>query len=72
MHLDTVFTLCDADLATVFPDVVNGIKAFSLRPGDKKDSLDVHAEKGSFVSVVADALAAVESAGVAATTACQV
>jgi len=56
MHLDTVFTLCDADLATVFPDVVNGIKAFSLRPGDKKDSLDVHAEKGSFVSVVADAL----------------
>jgi arginine deiminase len=56
MHLDTVFTLCDADLATVFPDVVDGITAFSLRPGDKKDSLDVRADKGGFVSVVAEAL----------------
>jgi len=56
MHLDTVFTLCDADLATVFPDVVDGIRAFSLRPGDKKDSMDMRAEKGSFVAVVAEAL----------------
>ena len=56
MHLDTVFTLCDVDLATVFPEVVDGIQAFSLRPGDKEESLEVRAEKGDFVSVVADAL----------------
>ncbi len=56
MHLDTVFTLCDADLATVFPEVVEGIQAFSLRPGDKEESLEVRVEKGDFVSVVADAL----------------
>ncbi len=56
MHLDTVFTLLDADLATVFPDVVDGIEAYSLRPGDKKDSLDVRADKGHFVTVVGEAL----------------
>ncbi len=56
MHLDTVFTLCHADLATVFPDVVDGIQAFSLRPGDKPGTLDVRADKGHFVAVVAEAL----------------
>ena len=56
MHLDTVFTLCDRDLATVFPDVVDGIRAFSLRPGSKPGQLDVREDKGHFVSVVQEAL----------------
>ena len=56
MHLDTVFTFCNTDLVTVFPDVVDGIRAFSLRPGDKHESVDLRADKGSFVSVVAEAL----------------
>ncbi len=35
MHLDTVFTLLDRDIATAFPKVVNNIRAISLRPGKK-------------------------------------
>ncbi|MEO8153669.1 MAG: arginine deiminase [Rhizobacter sp.] len=56
MHLDTVFTFCDVDLVTVFPDVVNGIRSFSLRPGTQQGSLDVRAEEASFVDVVAQAI----------------
>ena len=32
MHLDTVFSFCDRDLVTVFPEVVKEIVPFSLRP----------------------------------------
>src|SRR5690606_12013025 len=41
MHLDTVFTLADRDVATVFPGIVDGIETFSLRPGDVEGELDV-------------------------------
>lgn len=34
MHLDTVFTLADRDVATAFPGIVDGIETFSLRPAD--------------------------------------
>src|SRR6187431_3121216 len=33
MHLDTVFTLLDRDKATAYPNVVNDIRAISIRPG---------------------------------------
>ncbi len=56
MHLDTVFTFCDVDLVTLFPEVVDGIRCFSLRPGSREGSLDVHAEKAPFVEVVAQAM----------------
>ncbi len=39
MHLDTVFTLLDRDIATAFPKVVNNIRAISLRPGKKAGRL---------------------------------
>ena len=55
MHLDTVFTLLDRDKATAFTNVVEGIRAVSLRPGSKPGTLDVRAEK-DFVSAVTDAL----------------
>jgi arginine deiminase len=55
MHLDTVFTLADRDLATAFADIVDGIHTFSLRPGDK-EPVEVTEEKTSFPAVVADAL----------------
>lgn len=32
MHLDTVFSFCDRDLVTVFPDVVGKIVTFTIRP----------------------------------------
>jgi arginine deiminase len=55
MHLDTVFTLLDRDVATAFPKVVNNIHAISLRPGKKPGDFHVTEEK-SFVEAVADAL----------------
>jgi arginine deiminase len=55
MHLDTVFTLLDRDIATAFPKVVNNIRAISLRPGAKAGDFHVTEEK-SFVSAVEDAL----------------
>ena len=56
MHLDTVFTFCNTDLVTVFPEVVNEIRSFSLRPGTPEGSLDVRAETLPFIAVVAEAL----------------
>ena len=55
MHLDTVFTLCDRDLANVFPGVVDRIRPFSLRPG-RGGAIEVTTEKESFVDVVGEAL----------------
>ena len=55
MHLDTVFTFCDVDLVTVFPEVVHHIRSFSLRPGNTEGALDVRAESAPFVDVVAQA-----------------
>ncbi|MCO1661201.1 arginine deiminase, partial [Pseudonocardia humida] len=55
MHLDTVFTFADRDCVTAFPDIVDGIHTFTLRPHDK-DPVEVTEEKLSFVQVVAEAL----------------
>jgi arginine deiminase len=56
MHLDTVFTFADRDVATAYPDIVDGIHTFSLRPSDKSPGIEVIEEKQRFVDVVADAL----------------
>ena len=57
MHLDTVFSFCDRDLVTIYPDVVHGIVAFSLRPDESKPGgIDLRREKASFLQVVAEAL----------------
>jgi arginine deiminase len=55
MHLDTVFTFADRDIATAYLDIVDGIHTFSLRPGDK-EPVEVTEEKRSFTETVADAL----------------
>ena len=55
MHLDTVFTLLDRDVATIYPKVVHNIRAISLRPGKKAGDFHVTVER-DFVSAVADAL----------------
>lgn len=55
MHLDTVLTFADRDCVTAFPDIVDGIHTFSLRPGDS-EPIEVTEEKLSFVDVVAEAL----------------
>ena len=57
MHLDTVFSFCNHDLVTIFPEVVNQIVAFSLYPDESRNGgIAVVQEKGSFVEVVAKAL----------------
>lgn len=56
MHLDTVFTFADRDCVLYYPDIVNGIQAFSYRPGSKPGTLDLHKDKGTFVETVRDAL----------------
>ena len=56
MHLDTVFTFADRDCATAFPDIVDGIETFSLRPDDAGTGIDVTVERQPFVDVVAGAL----------------
>jgi len=56
MHLDTVLTFCDRDLVTVFPEIVDGIRVFSLRPGPGHGTLDVRAESLPFLEVLAQAL----------------
>ncbi|NPU92941.1 MAG: arginine deiminase [Gammaproteobacteria bacterium] len=57
MHLDTVFSFCDRDLVTIFPEVVNQIVPFTLRPDESKTGgIDIRREDKSFLDVVAAAL----------------
>ena len=56
MHMDTVFSFCDVDLVTFFPEVVDGIRVHSVRPGAREGSLDVRTESKGFLEVVAEAL----------------
>jgi arginine deiminase len=56
MHLDTVFTFADRDVATAYPGIVDGIHAFTLRPGDGPGRVDVTDEPRPFVEVVGAAL----------------
>jgi arginine deiminase len=56
MHMDTVFSFCDRDLATIFPEMVDAIRVHSLRPGQREGSLDVRTETKPFVDVVAGAM----------------
>lgn len=56
MHLDTVFTLCDRDVATSFVDVASALRCYSIRPGERDGTLDIRAENDGFYDVVQDAL----------------
>jgi arginine deiminase len=55
MHLDTVFTMLDRDTVTVYPKVVDQIRALSLRPGRSERHFHV-TEEPDFLTAVADAL----------------
>jgi arginine deiminase len=57
MHLDTVFTLCDRDLVTVYSPIVERIQTFTIRPGKTEAEIQVTVEDAPFVEVVAAALA---------------
>jgi arginine deiminase len=56
MHLDTVITMCDRDLVTLFPEVIGGARTWTIRPGDTPDALVVEEYGGPLVAAMADAL----------------
>jgi arginine deiminase len=56
MHLDTVITMCDRDLVTLFPQVVNGARTWAIRPGDSPGDLVVEEQEGSLPELMARAL----------------
>lgn len=55
MHLDTVFNIVDRDAVTVFPSVIEDMRVFSVRPGDRPQSFDITEERG-LLPAVAEAL----------------
>jgi arginine deiminase len=56
MHLDTVFSLCDRDICTVFREVADQIRCYSAYPtGDERD-FDLHLHAKPFLEVVQAAL----------------
>jgi arginine deiminase len=56
MHLDTVITMCDRDLVTLFPQVINGARIWAVRPGATADDLVVEEQSGSLPENMAKAL----------------
>ena len=56
MHLDTVITMCDRDLVTLFPQVVYGARTWAIRPGTSAEDLRVEEQSGSLPEVMGVAL----------------
>ena len=56
MHLDTVITMCDRDLVTLFPQVVNLARVWAIRPGDSADDLAIEEQDGTLPELMARAL----------------
>ena len=55
MHLDTVFTFCDRDVATLYEPVVNQIRPILFRPGGD-DGVQAEVSDRSFLDELRDAL----------------
>ena len=56
MHLDTVLTLVDRATATSFVEVADQLRCYSLRPGQKEGSVEVHVETAHIFEVIAECL----------------
>jgi arginine deiminase len=56
MHLDTVFSFCDRDLVTLFRDVVDQIRCYSMHPTDDQGRFEVKLEPKPMLEVVREAL----------------
>jgi arginine deiminase len=56
MHLDTVITMCDRDLVTLFPQVVYGARTWGIRPGASPDELALDELEGTLPEIMAKAL----------------
>ena len=56
MHLDTVFSFCDRDLVTLFREVVDQIRCYSVYPTDDQGGMEVRPESKPMLEVVQEAL----------------
>ena len=56
MHLDTVITMCDRDLVTLFPQVVYGARTWAIRPGESAEDLVTEEQPGTLPELMARAL----------------
>ena len=56
IHLDTVFTLCDRDVATSFVEVAEQIQCITLSPGTGAHHLDVRYEDRTLFNLAAECL----------------
>ena len=56
MHLDTVITMCDRDLVTLFPQVVYGARTWAIRPGESPEDLVTEEQEGTLPELMAKAL----------------
>ena len=56
MHLDTVMTMVDRDAVTLFPEVVDGARVWSIRPGDEPELPVVEPFDGGVVDALKHAL----------------
>lgn len=56
MHLDTVFSFCDRDLVTLFREVVDQIRCYSVYPTDDEGGMEVRPESKPMLEVVREAL----------------
>jgi arginine deiminase len=56
MHLDTVLTFADRDCVLLYPDIVDGIHAYSYRPANTPSGIELRKDPKPFVDTVAEAL----------------
>src|SRR5215467_351817 len=52
----TVITMCDRDLVTLFPQVVNGARTWAIRPGESPEDLVTEEQHGWLPEIMAKAL----------------
>jgi arginine deiminase len=56
MHLDTVFTFCDRDVVTIFREVVDQVRCYSVYPADDQGEFEVRKESKGLLDVVKETL----------------
>ena len=56
MHLDTVMTMVDRDAITLFPDVVDRARVWTVRPGDDPELPVTEEFGGGVIDAISDAL----------------
>ncbi|MGV2101077.1 arginine deiminase [Rhizobium sp. 21-4511-3d] len=56
MHLDTVFSFCDRDVVTLFAEVVDQIRCYSMYPKGDDGTFEIRPENRPMLDVVAEVL----------------